>query len=136
MWLGSDFKLTVNPTRTGTINATICSNQTYNFNGINRNTTGSYLDTFTAINGCDSVVTLNLIVNPTRTGTINATICSNQTYNFNGINRNTTGSYLDTFTAVNGCDSVVTLNLIVNPTYLYRTNIYVQWSIKNKYRNI
>jgi hypothetical protein len=108
--------LTVNPTRTGTINATICSNQTYSFNGVNRNTTGSYLDTFTAVNGCDSVVTLNLTVNPTRTGTINATICSNQTYNFNGVNRNTTGSYLDTFTAVNGCDSVVTLNLTVNPT--------------------
>ena len=108
--------LTVNPTRTGTINATICSNQTYNYNGVNLNTTGSYLDTFTAVNGCDSVVTLNLTVNPTRTGTINATICSNQTYNFNNVNRNTTGSYLDTFTAVNGCDSVVTLNLTVNPT--------------------
>jgi N-acetylneuraminic acid mutarotase len=96
---------------TSTINATICSNQTYLFNGINRNTTGSYLDTFTAVNGCDSVVTLNLTVNPTRTGTINTTICSNQVYNFNGVNRNTTGSYLDTFMAVNGCDSVVTLNL-------------------------
>jgi hypothetical protein len=103
--------LTVRPVRTSTINATICSNQTYLFNGINRNTTGSYLDTFTAVNGCDSVVTLNLTVNPTRTGTINTTICSNQVYNFNGVNRNTTGSYLDTFMAVNGCDSVVTLNL-------------------------
>jgi hypothetical protein len=51
-------------------------NQTYSFNGVNRNTTGAYLDTFTAINGCDSVVTLNLTVIPTRVGTINATICS------------------------------------------------------------
>jgi uncharacterized protein YceK len=79
------------------------------------------------MNGCDSVVTLNLIVNPTRTGTINATICSNQTYNFNGVNRNTTGSYLDTFIAVNGCDSVVTLNLTVNPTEQERSmQQYVQ----------
>ncbi|MEI6311231.1 MAG: hypothetical protein WCP57_03125, partial [Bacteroidota bacterium] len=108
--------LTVNPTTTGTINATICSNQTYLFNGVNRNTTGTYLDTFANFRGCDSVVTLNLTVNPTSTGTINATICSNQTYLFNGVNRNTTGTYLDTFINYRGCDSVVTLNLTVNPT--------------------
>jgi hypothetical protein len=90
--------LIVNPTRTGIINATICSNQTYLFNGVNLNTTGSYIDTFTSANGCDSVVTLNLTVNPTSTGTINATICSNQTYLYNGVNLNTSGSYIDTFT--------------------------------------
>ena len=108
--------LIVNPISTGTINATICSNQTYLFNGVNRNTTGTYLDTFNNYRSCDSVVTLNLIVNPTSTGTINATICSNQTFLFNGVNRNTAGTYLDTFNNYRGCDSVVTLNLIVNPT--------------------
>ncbi|MEI6313209.1 MAG: gliding motility-associated C-terminal domain-containing protein, partial [Bacteroidota bacterium] len=108
--------LTVNPTSTGTINATICSNQTYLFNGVNRNTSGTYLDTIINSRGCDSFLTLNLTVNPTSTGTINATICSNQTYLFNGVNRNTTGAYLDTFVNFRGCDSVVTLNLTVNPT--------------------
>jgi gliding motility-associated-like protein len=114
--------LTVNPTNTGTINASICSNQFYLFNGVNRNTTGTYIDTFASSNGCDSVVTLNLTVNPTTTGTINATICSNQFYLFNGVNRNTTGTYIDTFASSNGCDSVVTLNLTVNPTAIGTIN--------------
>jgi gliding motility-associated-like protein len=108
--------LTVRPTSIGIINASICSNETYLFNGVNRNVTGSYIDTFTNSTGCDSLVTLNLIVRPTSTGVINASICSNETYLFNGVNRNVTGSYIDTFTNSAGCDSVVILNLIVRPT--------------------
>src|SRR6185295_15556380 len=90
--------LIVKPTSTGTVDATICSNETYLFNGISLNTTGSYIDTFINFTGCDSVVTLNLTVRPTSTGTVDATICSNETYLFNGVNLNTSGAYIDTFT--------------------------------------
>lgn len=107
--------LSVNSTSSGSYNQTICSNQFYLFNGVNLNTTGSYIDTLVNSVGCDSVVTLNLTVNPTSTGVMNQTICSNQFYLFNGVNLNTTGSYIDTFINYLGCDSVVTLNLTVNP---------------------
>ena len=107
--------LTVNPTSIGTINQVICSNQTYLFNGVNLNTSGVYLDTFTNYLFCDSVVTLNLTVNPTSTGTMTQSICSNQTFLFNGVNLNISGTYLDTFTNYISCDSVVTLNLTVIP---------------------
>lgn len=43
------------------------------------------------------------------------TICSNQSYTWNGIARTTSGAYLDTFIASNLCDSIVTLNLTVHP---------------------
>ena len=108
--------LTVRPTSTRVINASICSNQVYLFNGVNRNTSGIFLDTFTNSTGCDSVVTLNLTVRLTSVGTINSSICSNQVYLFNGVYRNTTGTYLDTFTNSTGCDSVVTLSLTIRPT--------------------
>ena len=108
--------LTVRPSSNSTIIDTICSNEFYFFNGSNRITTGTYLDTFTNSVGCDSVVTLRLTVRPTSVRTINESICSNEFYLFNGINRNTTGIYLDTFTNSVGCDSVVTLSLIVRRT--------------------
>src|SRR6185436_14529493 len=101
--------LTVNPVKSSSFNASICSNQSYLWNGINRTTAGSYLDTFATSLGCDSVVTLNLTVNPVKSSSFNATICANQTYTWNGIDQNTSGSYLDTFATSLGCDSVVTL---------------------------
>ncbi len=108
--------LTVKPTTTGSINASICQGQSYLFNGINRTTAGTYLDTLVNANGCDSILTLNLTVKPTTTGSINASICQGQAYLFNGVNRTTTGTYLDTLVNANGCDSILTLNLTVKPT--------------------
>ena len=45
--------------------------------------------------------------------TINASICSDSSYNFNGVNLNTSGVYHDTLTGSSGCDSIVTLALTV-----------------------
>jgi gliding motility-associated-like protein len=108
--------LTVNLTSIGTINASICPGSTYLFNGVNRSVTGSYLDTFTNIIGCDSVVTLNLTLLATSTGSITTSICPGGSYLFNGINRTSAGTYLDTFVNSVGCDSVVTLNLSMRAT--------------------
>jgi hypothetical protein len=108
--------LTIRPTSTGTITTSICAGRSYLFNGINRTAAGVYLDTFANYVGCDSVVTLNLSIRPTSTGTISASICSGTSYLFNGVNRTLAGAYLDTFTNYVGCDSVVTLNLTVLPT--------------------
>ena len=93
---------------------TICSNQFRNFNGVNRNATGIYKDTLINAKGCDSFVYLNLIVKPTSSSTFNVAICSNQSYFFKGQNRNSSGTYRDTIPNARGCDSFMTLNLIVN----------------------
>ncbi len=98
------------------LNVSICSNQLpYNWNGQNYNAPGTYTATFTSTSGCDSIVTLNLAVNPIITNTVNTTICSSQLpYNWNGQNYNIQGIYTTTLIALNGCDSIVTLNLEVN----------------------
>lgn len=44
-----------------------------------------------------------------------ASICQGFGYVFNGNTYNTPGYYTDTFVSVAGCDSIVTLNLTVNP---------------------
>ena len=48
---------------------------------------------------------------------INATICAGESYTWNGKTYSKPGTYTDTLTNIHGCDSIVTLNLQVNPTY-------------------
>jgi hypothetical protein len=98
------------------INATICHGTAYTENGFNENATGVYTQPLKAVNGCDSIVTLNLTVLPeVPTTIINATICFGETYTENGFNASTTGVHTQDLQAVNGCDSIVTLNLTVLP---------------------
>lgn len=94
---------------------TICSNQSYLWNGIVLNSTGAYNDTFQSFQYCDSIVTLNLKVNSVKTNSISVSICAGQNYLWNGIFQTNSGFYKDTFFTTLGCDSIVTLNLIVNP---------------------
>lgn len=72
--------------------------------------------TLTNIDGCDSVVTLNLTINNADATTDVQSACDSylwvdgNTYNAD----NTTATF--TFSNVNGCDSVVTLNLTITTT--------------------
>ncbi|PSK94141.1 GEVED domain-containing protein [Taibaiella chishuiensis] len=115
--------LTVNPYITNTVSVTRCAGQSYTFNGITYTTSQTGLkDTF-ATAGCDSIVTLNLTVNPYITNTVSVTRCAGQSYTFNGITYTTSQTGLkDTF-ATAGCDSIVTLNLTVNPYITNTANV-------------
>jgi hypothetical protein len=106
--------LTVSNVLSSSFAKTICSGQSYFFNGINQTTTGIYKDTLVGSGSCDSVVTLNLTVSNVLSSSFAKTICSGQSYFFNGINQTTTGIYKDTLVGSGSCDSVVTLNLTVS----------------------
>jgi hypothetical protein len=62
-----------------TIDAIICSGDTYYLNGFNENSTGIYSRLVQTSNGCDSTVTLNLLVDTIQTPT-NLTINSDTNY--------------------------------------------------------
>ncbi|MEN9522714.1 MAG: hypothetical protein RL065_1091 [Bacteroidota bacterium] len=114
--------LIVNPISNLIINQTICSNTSYTFNGSMLNVTGVYYDTLQNQFGCDSFITLNLNVNQIGTSSFSQTICVGNSVTFNGNNLTTTGQYFDTLVAFNGCDSIITFNLTVNPTSSYNYN--------------
>ena len=95
---------------------TTCKNQTIVFNGISRNTSGIYRDTLLNSKGCDSFVYLHLTVKDTTKKDSFLTICKNQPIVFNGISRNISGVYRDTFVNSVGCDSFVYLHLTVKDT--------------------
>ena len=76
--------------------------------------TGIYVDTLQTVNGCDSIVRLQLTVYPVYDTTIVASICAGDAYVGNGFNETVAGIYVDTLQTVNGCDSIVRLILAVN----------------------
>ncbi|MDR2125975.1 MAG: gliding motility-associated C-terminal domain-containing protein [Prevotellaceae bacterium] len=80
-----------------------------------------YSQNLTRINGCDSIINLNLTVNPTYNVIINADVCSGDNYNANGFDISVDNpgfyTYQHDYKTANNCDSIVTLQLTVNPTY-------------------
>ena len=95
------------------IYATICPGETYTENGFNVSVARGYLDTLQSANNSDSIILLRLSINPTYDTTIVATICSGETYTDNGFNVSAAGTYTDTLQTINGCDSILTLNLTI-----------------------
>lgn len=111
--------LDVHPTYDTLIFDTICYGDQYtNFN-FNTDSAGIYTQHLQTINGCDSIVTLNLHVSPTHDTTINAEICDNETYTLNGFIESESGVYTHNEVNIYECDSIFTLNLTVHPTYNY-----------------
>jgi gliding motility-associated-like protein len=75
---------------------------------------GTYSNTYTAANGCDSIVTINLTINSSIT-TAPQTVSSCNTYTASwGTVYTQSGTYSNNYTAANGCDSIVTINLTIN----------------------
>ncbi|OFY77696.1 MAG: hypothetical protein A2281_18095 [Bacteroidetes bacterium RIFOXYA12_FULL_38_20] len=101
-------------TITHSYSQTLCYGDSVLFNSIYLKTPGVYTQTY--IDGsCDSVVTLNLSINPPVTSTQTLTLCSGESITVGSNTYSATGTYTDVLTAVNGCDSTVTTNLTVNP---------------------
>ena len=114
----SNFTITINPTLNVTENIELCSNAfPFEWNGITITEAGtSSVNLISAVTGCDSIVTLNTSVLPTSSSSETVAICENDLpYEWNGLTIGQAGSESVVLTSsVNGCDSIVTLNLLVN----------------------
>ena len=106
--------LTVNQPTSETITDTICHGETYTLNGLDYTVSNTYTQTITNLAGCDSVITLHLVVNIPTSETITDTICHGETYTLNGADYTVANTYTQTITNLAGCDSVITLHLVVN----------------------
>ncbi|MFN8286180.1 MAG: T9SS type A sorting domain-containing protein [Chitinophagales bacterium] len=125
-----------------TINQSICSGSSYSFGGQNLTQAGTYHDTLTNAAGCDSVITLNLTVNNVLNTAVADTICAGDVLQFGGLSLTSAGVYRDTLAAQSGCDSIITLTLVVNPvpvptinrvadTLSTQTFVSYQWLLNN-----
>jgi len=102
-----------------TVNEAACNS--YTWNGQTITASGTYIDTLIAANGCDSIVTLNLIIGNTNSTSAVSAACN--IYNWNGQALTTSGFYRDTLIAANGCDSIVTLNLTILTNSAFTVNV-------------
>ncbi|PCH99299.1 MAG: hypothetical protein COB85_00225 [Bacteroidetes bacterium] len=97
---------------------TICSNDSIFLQGEYQNTAGIYIDTLLSANNCDSVIATTLMVNASYTiNTADKTICDGDSTLIYAVYQSMAGTYYDSLTAINGCDSIITTILYVNPTY-------------------
>lgn len=109
--------LSVTPSTTVTQSATICETETFVFNGQTLNASNAGLNTaiFQAVNGCDSIIQLNLFVLPTFVTNLSESICEDGTFDFNGqiLDASNIGLNTVTLQSVDGCDSTINLTLNV-----------------------
>lgn len=98
------------------MNQTICDGDEFTIGNNTYTEAGTYNFVMTSSAGCDSEVTLNLNVNNSFETLLTAEICQGDTYAIGTNVYSEAGEYTDVFPAVNGCDSTVVLNLVVNAT--------------------
>jgi hypothetical protein len=97
---------------TNSISASSC--ETYSFNGLTLTQSGQYTSTITTLQGCDSVITLNLTIFTPSSGSV--TLYTNDVIEYNGVIYNSEGTFTQTLENANGCDSIlqVTVDIMEN----------------------
>lgn len=93
---------------------TTCGSYTVPSNDETYTTSGIYMDTIPNVNGCDSIMTIDVTILPLSYNTISETVCDNYTSPSGIYNWAVSGTYTDTLTNAIGCDSIITINLTVN----------------------
>ena len=103
------------------LTASICQGESFEAAGKQFTGTGWYSEIITNadINGCDSIVEINLTVRPIPIGESIITTCDDTPITFNGKTFVRDTTLVDTLfgQAANGCDSLDQLILNVYPTY-------------------
>ena len=94
---------------------TACNSYTWIDNNTYTSSNNTATYTLTNVEGCDSVVTLDLTVNNSNTGTDTQTACNSYTWIDSIAYTSSNNIATHTLTNVEGCDSVVTLDLTINP---------------------
>ena len=117
--------LSVNPKFITNFNAVICDGDSLLIAGVYRKIPGLYSDTLQSQFTCDSIVNINLSINPVLITNLNTSICDGDSILIAGIYRKLPGLYSDTLQGQLICDSIVNTNLNVNPIIITNLNFTI-----------
>ncbi|MCB0608831.1 MAG: gliding motility-associated C-terminal domain-containing protein [Lewinella sp.] len=109
--------LTVFPIPETNLDITICDGETYSVGTSQYTASGNYADVLTAFTGCDSIVNLALTVLAIPETFLTEAICQGDQFQVGGSVYTDAGQYQDVLVAASGCDSIVHLDLTVNPVF-------------------
>lgn len=107
--------LTVYDTFFVQIDTFICKGGLFAMNGTDVLPGESHYFNFSAFTGCDSTILVNVFAKDTFSTKETVVICPGTTATIFGQSQNTSGFYKKLFTAINGCDSTHTVELVVQP---------------------
>jgi hypothetical protein len=123
--VGCDSVVTYNvmvlPTAATIFDTVLCEGSpvyTWESHTIQTDADSSYFETLMTIDGCDSLVTYNVIIVPVSASVSDTSLCLNETaFDWNGhlITTLADSSYVANFTNAGGCDSIATLNVSILP---------------------
>lgn len=106
--------LTINNSDAFTTNVNACGNYLWAENGLTYSMSGIYSVNYTNIAGCDSIIMLNLSLGQNTTTNVNVAACDSYFWGANGTTYTSSGAYTTTLTTLQGCDSIINLNLVIN----------------------
>ena len=75
--------------------------------------TGNYMDTIKTKAGCDSILGIDLKINPKTSSTVSKTVCISYLSPSGKYKWTKSGKYYDTIPNKKGCDSIITFNLTI-----------------------
>ena len=116
------YVVTYNGNSDSTLTVSACDTYT-SPSGKNWTTSGTYYDTIPNALHCDSLLTINLTINNSTTSTDVQTACGSYTWIDNITYYSDNNSATHTLTNAVGCDSVVTLDLTINPNPVAPTSV-------------
>jgi hypothetical protein len=106
--------LTILNSSSGTITQTACDSFVSPSGNYSWSATGIYSDTLLNSLGCDSIITIDLNIFNSSSNTIFPTACESYTSPSGNYSWTSSGSYSDTLINLQGCDSIIFINLTVN----------------------
>lgn len=105
------------PVFSSTENYTICEGEFLELRGEIFSRDTAVIWDYLSINDCDSIIQAIITVLPAFSSSI-VEICEGETYIFNDQNLFQGGVYLDTLIGTSGCDSIVSLQLLIRPNLM------------------
>jgi gliding motility-associated-like protein len=100
------------------LNISICEGDSFQVDNSTYFEAGTYIDTLSSTGGCDSIVVTNLSLDGVITVNFEAAICQGDFLEFGDTILSTAGVYTQIIPNENGCDSIATLTLTINPDQL------------------